>query len=118
MAPARLAHQHTVGGTGEDLHTKTRPAGQAAAKGAAAPLLITLSNSADPSLSLAPESTADTDAATKDETELDEPDRENNRLIRWAKLCDQVPESVYEKVTKLGVRGVYGRRVYRRDYPH
>jgi cell division protein FtsI/penicillin-binding protein 2 len=62
--------------------------------------------------------TAQTDAATKDETELDEPDKENNRLIRWAKLSDQVPESIYAQVTKLGVRGVYGRRVYRRDYPH
>ncbi len=63
-------------------------------------------------------STAQTDAATKDETELDQTDKENNRLIRWAKLSDQVPESVYALVTKLGIRGVYGRRVYRRDYPH
>jgi cell division protein FtsI (penicillin-binding protein 3) len=101
--------------------TKTRPAVTAATTRAEAdskPMLVTLNNAADPSLAPAAESTAETDAATKDETELDEPDRENNRLIRWAKLCDQVPETVYEKVTKLGVRGVYGRRVYRRDYPH
>ncbi|OAM91396.1 penicillin-binding protein 2 [Termitidicoccus mucosus] len=40
------------------------------------------------------------------------------REIRWAKLCDEIPESLYEEVNKLGVRGVYGQRVYRRVYPH
>ncbi len=53
-----------------------------------------------------------------DDTQLDEPDTEGNRPIRWAKLSDRVPESVYTQITKLGVRGVYGSRVYRRDYPH
>jgi len=60
----------------------------------------------------------DADGAKKDDTELDEPDREGNRPIRWAKLSDQVAESVYAQVEKLGIRGVYGSRVYRRDYPH
>ncbi|HTU03136.1 MAG TPA: penicillin-binding protein 2, partial [Candidatus Sulfotelmatobacter sp.] len=57
-------------------------------------------------------------APKRDDTELDEPDREGNRPIRWAKLSDQVPESVYAQIAKLGVRGVYGSRVYRRNYPH
>ena len=77
-------------------------------------MVITLAAPVDPETAAA---TAATDAATKDETELDDPDRENNRPIRWAKLSDQVPESVYAQITKLGVRGVYGRRLYRRDYP-
>jgi cell division protein FtsI/penicillin-binding protein 2 len=103
--------------------TKTRSGTSVPAAGAAAPsdgMVITLSSPAatDAVVPATPATTAQTNAATKDETELDEPDRENNRPIRWAKLCDQVPESTYEKVTKLGVRGVYGRRVYRRDYPH
>ncbi len=38
--------------------------------------------------------------------------------IRWAKLSDSVEESVYDAVGKLGVKGVYGDRVYRRAYPH
>jgi cell division protein FtsI (penicillin-binding protein 3) len=61
---------------------------------------------------------ADPDAAAKDDTELDEPDKDDNRPIRWAKLSDQVPESAYRRITELGLKGVYGRRVYRRDYPH
>ncbi|MDR0353234.1 MAG: penicillin-binding protein 2 [Opitutaceae bacterium] len=40
------------------------------------------------------------------------------REIRWAKLRDEIPESLYEEVNKLGIRGVYGQRVYRRVYPH
>jgi cell division protein FtsI/penicillin-binding protein 2 len=72
----------------------------------------------------APEAPAETaplaviDAGTKDDTELDDPDKEDNRPIRWAKLSDQVQQSAYDDIMKLGVRGVYGRRVYRRDYPH
>ena len=29
-----------------------------------------------------------------------------------------MPESVYKDIEGLGIRGVYGSRVYRRDYPH
>ncbi len=54
----------------------------------------------------------------KDDTVLDEADKEGNRPIRWVKLSDQVPESVYLLIEKLGIRGVYGSRVFRRDYPH
>ncbi len=61
---------------------------------------------------------ADDDDQKADDTRLDEPDTDGNRPIRWAKLSDKVPESVYTQITKLGVKGVYGSRVYRRDYPH
>jgi len=39
------------------------------------------------------------------------------RIIHWAKLCEQVEESVYDQVMKLDIKGVYGNRVYRRAYP-
>jgi cell division protein FtsI/penicillin-binding protein 2 len=61
---------------------------------------------------------AATDDDKKDDTELDDPDADGSRPIRWAKLSDQVSESVYADIQKLGIRGVYGSRVYRRDYPH
>jgi cell division protein FtsI/penicillin-binding protein 2 len=60
----------------------------------------------------------DGDSDVRDDSNLDDPDKEGNRPIRWAKLSDQFAESVYADVGKLGIRGVYGRRVYRRDYPH
>jgi cell division protein FtsI/penicillin-binding protein 2 len=60
--------------------------------------------------------TAETD--DKDDSALDDPDQNGNRPIRWAKLSDQITESAYAEVQKLGIRGVYGRRLYRRDYPH
>src|ERR1017187_2538650 len=105
MAPSDLERTCT---------TKTRPAAAAAdprSKPASA-MVITLGPAA------ALEAAPDSEAPNRDDTELDEPDREGNRPIRWAKLSDQVPESVYTQVAKLGIRGVYGSRVYRRDYPH
>ena len=95
--------------------TKTRPAPAGTGAPAASP--------ADgPVINLGPPAVADagrgTDDAKKDDTELDEPDKEGNRPIRWAKLSDQLQESVYAQVEKLAVRGVYGSRVFRRDYPH
>jgi cell division protein FtsI (penicillin-binding protein 3) len=98
--------------------TKTRPAADKAEAQAGAPadaMVITLSA---PATAPGPATAHDIDVATKDETVLDDPDRDGNRPIRWAKLSDQVPESVYAQVLKLGIRGVYGSRVYRRDYPH
>jgi cell division protein FtsI/penicillin-binding protein 2 len=38
--------------------------------------------------------------------------------IRWAKLSENITESTYAKIETLGVKGVYGSRVYRRAYPH
>jgi cell division protein FtsI/penicillin-binding protein 2 len=97
--------------------TKTRPASAAAEAQAPAGGDVAIK------LSLPAADGADGVAAAAapergDETELDEPDKDGNRPIRWAKLSEQVPESVYAQVAKLGIRGVYGSRVYRRDYPH
>jgi len=99
--------------------TKTRPASQpATAVGAvraeAVAIKINLPDGAGTSVA-----TNDGEASEKeDDTELDDPDKDGNRPIRWAKLSDQVSESAYGQITKLGVKGVYGSRVYRRDYPH
>jgi cell division protein FtsI (penicillin-binding protein 3) len=98
--------------------TKTRPAAEKAEPPAMASpgaMVITLNRPAG-----TPEASAtgDADEAPRDETVLDDPDRDGNRPIRWAKLSDNIPESVYSQVQKLGIRGVYGSRVYRRDYPH
>jgi cell division protein FtsI/penicillin-binding protein 2 len=101
--------------------TKTRPASVAAEARASSPeraMVVVVNAPGAPSPKADASVAAGTDAAAKDETELDDPDKENNRPIRWAKLSDKVPESAYDQITKLGVRGVYGRRVYRRDYPH
>ena len=38
--------------------------------------------------------------------------------IEWTSLSDQISESAYADIVKLGVAGVYGNRVYRRAYPH
>ena len=43
---------------------------------------------------------------------------EDDREIRWAKLKDEISESTYDEVTALGIKGVYGNRIYRRTYPH
>jgi cell division protein FtsI/penicillin-binding protein 2 len=98
--------------------TKTRTVSPRAEVTVAAPgqgAVITLN---PPKAGQAGEAAVDPETAKSDDTQLDEPDNEGNRPIRWAKLSDQVPESVYAEVTKLGIRGVYGSRVYRRDYPH
>lgn len=107
--------------------TKTRPVdpkGQAKATAASGAMVITLNTSLpvpaapEATLTPAPLIASDADAEPKDDTVLDDPDGSGNRPIRWAKLSDQVPESTYTQVSKLGIRGVYGSRVYRRDYPH
>lgn len=39
------------------------------------------------------------------------------KRVRWVKLADEVDESVYDQITKLKVRGIYGQRGYKRVYP-
>jgi cell division protein FtsI (penicillin-binding protein 3) len=54
-----------------------------------------------------------------DDTEVDAtPDEKGRRVIRWAKLHDDIPEKLYEEIMKLGIKGVYGDHVYRRTYPN
>jgi cell division protein FtsI/penicillin-binding protein 2 len=96
--------------------TKTRPAGALPAASAPSKEIVISFNPAGATAAQAAPDNSDNDK--KDDTELDDPDKDGNRPIRWAKLSDQVPESVYTQIAKLGIRGVYGSRVYRRDYPH
>jgi len=97
--------------------TKTRPSGAGdesdGAAGDAVGIKLAL-----PAVAEASAASAVAVADRRDDTEFDDPDKDGNRPIRWAKLSDQVQESVYKQVTNLGIRGVYGSRVYRRDYPH
>ncbi len=55
---------------------------------------------------------------TADETVVGDPDTNGRRPVQWARISDNVPESAYAAITKLGIRGIYGNRVYRRVYPH
>lgn len=53
-----------------------------------------------------------------DEVDVDPtPDEKGRRAIRWAKLREDVSEEQYEEIMKLGIRGVYGERGYKRTYP-
>lgn len=53
------------------------------------------------------------------DTEVDEAaDVNGERPIRWVKLNDAITETTYAKIDALGIKGVYGSRVYRRAYPH
>jgi cell division protein FtsI/penicillin-binding protein 2 len=37
--------------------------------------------------------------------------------VHWVKLSDSVDESTYDQIKALNIRGVYGSRIYSRDYP-
>ncbi|HSY54329.1 MAG TPA: penicillin-binding protein 2 [Opitutaceae bacterium] len=39
------------------------------------------------------------------------------REIHWVKLSDSVDESTYDQIKALNIRGIYGNRIYSRDYP-
>ncbi len=61
----------------------------------------------------------DTGSADEENADLDDAVADNGeRLIRWAKLRDEITETTYAKIEALGIKGVYGTRVYRRAYPH
>jgi cell division protein FtsI/penicillin-binding protein 2 len=104
----------------EILTTTSRPAQAAAAQAPAPAAEATPAGAVAGPINFWGTAAADLKAAARsdDDTVLDEPDAQGNRPIRWAKLSDTVTESAYADITKLGVRGVYGDRVYRRDYPH
>lgn len=55
--------------------------------------------------------------AEPDDAELDAP-AAGRRVIRWAKLRDEISESTYAQILQLGIKGVYGRSEYRRAYPN
>ena len=43
---------------------------------------------------------------------------ESVRLVRWVKLKEEVEESEYRKIKKLGIKGVYGNYQHSRLYPN
>lgn len=106
------------------LTTKYRPAPAAnpapAASPAATPPGLVINISVDAPAAVTPSRPNDSvpTLLDNDETELDEAEANGQRSIRWAKLSDQVSESLYAEIMKLKIPGVYGNRVYRRTYPH
>ena len=64
-------------------------------------------------------------AAARSSDDPLEDDERAAKPVQWVKLAEGVDESVYEGdktgrngIKDLKIRGVYGSRVYRRDYPH
>jgi len=102
------------------LRTKSRPAQAVAVKAPAAAPVVAEAPAPTVPLNFwgAAAGHLKAEAGPDDDTVLDDADAQGNRPIRWAKLSDSVAESAYAEITKLDVRGVYGERVYRRDYPH
>jgi cell division protein FtsI/penicillin-binding protein 2 len=45
-------------------------------------------------------------------------DPKSVRLVRWVKLKEEVEESEYRKIKKLGIKGVYGNYQHSRLYPN
>jgi cell division protein FtsI/penicillin-binding protein 2 len=104
------------------LTTKSRPAQPAAPVSAQAPTPEPSEAAAAPGQPLnfwgAAAVNLKASAQSDDDTVFGDADAQGTRQIRWTKLSDTVTESGYAEITKLDVRGVYGQRVYRRDYPH
>jgi cell division protein FtsI (penicillin-binding protein 3)/stage V sporulation protein D (sporulation-specific penicillin-binding protein) len=102
------------------LSTKTRPASAMRTPGAAstAPASSVVFNLAPDSAPKDP-TAEDAAAETADDTVVDDaPDASGGRPIRWAKLKEDLDEETYGKVMALGIKGIYGNRVFRRVYPH
>ncbi|MCF7688245.1 MAG: penicillin-binding protein 2 [Cephaloticoccus sp.] len=101
------------------MTTKTRQVqvtGAAAAKVIAPPSGVVFNLNVSPN----PDGAGEEMEHTADSDEiLDEPaGASTERPIRWAKLHEDIDEATYEKITALGIKGVYGNRVFRRVYPH
>jgi cell division protein FtsI/penicillin-binding protein 2 len=56
-------------------------------------------------------------SALKKTIMVEGPDGEEIRLVRWQKLADAIDEPTYEKILKLGIKGIYGNRKFERWYP-
>jgi cell division protein FtsI/penicillin-binding protein 2 len=66
-----------------------------------------------PRIGAATEPERGTEAASEGEgDEAKEP-----RLIQYAKLKENIPDTLYDQIEKLGVKGLAADRVYRRTYP-
>lgn len=91
------------------LTTKFRTAAPSANAGAPAAGLV---------LNFKFSSPAPAPADSDDEATVGEAGPDGRKPIEWVKLSDDLSESTYADIQKLGVRGVYGNRVFRRVYPH
>ncbi len=49
--------------------------------------------------------------------QVEGPDGEEMRLVRWQKLADAIDEPTYQKIQALGIKAVYGNRKFERMYP-
>lgn len=99
------------------FRTKTRPASTIPATAKTDPQTgaIVFNVTPRPAKAAAQDDDDSTDTA---DTQVDAQDDENGeRPVRWAKLSDGIDEATYDKITALGIKGVYGNRVYRRVYP-
>jgi cell division protein FtsI (penicillin-binding protein 3) len=84
------------------------------------PLKLTFAPTEDkpPSDAKSEETTA-TGASGDEDTDIDPtPDESGRRLIRWARLCEDISEEVNNEVQKLGLKCIVPNRVYRRAYPN
>jgi cell division protein FtsI/penicillin-binding protein 2 len=59
-----------------------------------------------------------TAAEEDDDADGDSADENGRRVIKWAKLREEISESLYAEILKLGIKGVVGHPVYRRAYPN
>lgn len=76
-------------------------------------------SSASPSATAVADIATNNDTATDDDTDVDAiPDAKGNRPIRFAKLSEAVSETTFTAIEQLAIKGVYGKRVYRRAYPN
>jgi cell division protein FtsI/penicillin-binding protein 2 len=92
----------------------TTPAPAASAATANAGLAFHFELSASSAVATTPTTDGD-----DDDTELDATvDDRGRHLIRFAVLRKNITEDLYKQVEALGIKGVYGNRVYRRAYPN
>jgi cell division protein FtsI/penicillin-binding protein 2 len=98
--------------------TKHRPPTAASAARSENPIALTVPGLAAPAAAAPAAAVAGTE---DEESEEDDgtvaPAANGPRPIRWAKLRDEISESLYAEILKLKIQGVRGESVYRRAYP-
>lgn len=125
MPPAELA---------KIFNTKTRPvatvqapvAGATAGVAVPAPLKFNIMPAPTEPVSVPPAAIAKVDPSPGAQSTADDDDSEvetnadnsGRRPIRFAKLSETITESNFAAIKELGIKGVYGKRVYRRAYPN